>query len=690
MLTNNRICISYCLEIEKDKFLKQNNGDFDTKIIISNESVDVLNWWISHVESSFKPLVRKDPEIILKTDSSKTGWGGVVDNTQLQTKGFWSYEEQKLHINYLELKAAFLALKCFCSTKSDKHVRIYMDNMVAVTYIDKMGGRIQSLNTLTREIWQWCIHRNIWLSACHLPGKTNVEADKLSRSNNTDLEWKLNTNVFMCINSIYGPHDIDLFASRINHQLSRYISYLPDPNAEAHGRKSYPKTDFGGSRNNLNSTFVEHSTLVPSNTASYCSGFLHNTQGKRTTVVDTANRSSKETSVEKTDFGCLQIVGQIVQNTGLSKKAAEIVISSWRQSTQKQYWTYLKKWCTFCCQRKIDIFTPTEVDVVEFLTVLYESGVGYSSINTARSALSSYLTLGKTLPIGQWPLVKRFLRGVYNKRPMFPRYQQTWDVNVVLEFLITLSPVKLLSLRCLTLKLVMLLALVTGQRIQTLHCVDLDFMKITKDNVVIEINEVLKTSKPGKHLSPICLPAFVDDTRLCIVTVLNAYIERTSAIRTSQKLFVTFVKPYHHPTKSTISNWIKLVLKLAGVNTSVFKTHSTRGASTSAALRAGVSVNSILKSAGWTNESTFRQFYNRPVTVQEYNDNYSVRSTSEDGIPVWSMKPSQVLKLNMAHPKISMSLKRSADESEVIRHPANGKNGLKISISTPKPKMDNL
>ncbi|CAC5422081.1 unnamed protein product [Mytilus coruscus] len=171
----------------------------------------------------------------------------------------------------------------------------------------------------------------------------------------------------------------------------------------------------------------------------------------------------------------------------------------------------------------------------------------------------------------------------------------------------------------------MLLALVTGQRIQTLHCVDLDFMKITKDNVIIEINEILKTSKPGKHLSPISLPAFVEDSRLCIVTVLNAYIERTSAIRTSQKLFVTFVKPYHHPTKSTISNWIKLVLKLAGVNTSIFKTHSTRGASTSAALKAGVSVNSILKSAGWTNESTFRQFYNRPVTVQEYNDNYSVR-----------------------------------------------------------------
>jgi hypothetical protein len=91
--------------------------------------------------------------------------------------------------------------------------------MVAVYYIDKMGGRIESLNSLTKDIWQWCIKRNIWLSVCHLPGKVNIEADRLSRSTNIDLEWKLNTKVFHEINSLYGPHDIDLFASRINHQL---------------------------------------------------------------------------------------------------------------------------------------------------------------------------------------------------------------------------------------------------------------------------------------------------------------------------------------------------------------------------------------------------------------------------------------------------------------------------------------
>ena len=73
---------------------------------------------------------------------------------------------------------------------------------------------------------------DIWLSACHLPGKVNIEADRLPRSTKIDIEWKLNTKIFHEINSLYGLHETDLFASRINHQLPRYVSYLPDYNAQ--------------------------------------------------------------------------------------------------------------------------------------------------------------------------------------------------------------------------------------------------------------------------------------------------------------------------------------------------------------------------------------------------------------------------------------------------------------------------
>ena len=79
-----------------------------------------------------------------------------------------------------------------------------MDNTVAVTYINKMGGKIKTLNDLTRQIWHWCIVKNIWISACHVAGVENKEADFLSRDKNSDMEWMLNTEVFQLVQKIFG------------------------------------------------------------------------------------------------------------------------------------------------------------------------------------------------------------------------------------------------------------------------------------------------------------------------------------------------------------------------------------------------------------------------------------------------------------------------------------------------------
>lgn len=45
-----------------------------------------------------------------------------------------------------------------------------------------------------------------------------------------------------------------------------------------------------------------------------------------------------------------------------------------------------------------------------------------------------------------------------------PKYTEIWDVSIVLEYLQSLSPVDTLSLKELTLKLVVLILLVSGQR----------------------------------------------------------------------------------------------------------------------------------------------------------------------------------------------------------------------------------
>ena len=63
---------------------------------------------------------------------------------------------------------------------------------------------------------------------------------------------------------------------------------------------------------------------------------------------------------------------------------------------------------------------------------------------------------------------------------------------------------------------------------------------------------------------------------------------------------------------ATLSQWVKNCLLEAGIDNKVFRAHSTRGAATSAALRAGFSIPEIVRLADWTNESTFK-FYYRPV-----------------------------------------------------------------------------
>ena len=72
---------------------------------------------------------------------------------------------------------------------------------------------------------------------------------------------------------------------------------------------------------------------------------------------------------------------------------------------------------------------------MNFLAELFQSGAGYSAVNTARSALSSILMLPGNTTFGSHPLVSRLLKGVFELRPALPKYQSIWDISVVLNML---------------------------------------------------------------------------------------------------------------------------------------------------------------------------------------------------------------------------------------------------------------
>ena len=91
----------------------------------------------------------------------------------------------------------------------------------------------------------------------------------------------------------------------------------------------------------------------------------------------------------------------------------------------------------------------------------------------------------------------RLLKGIYHLRSPLPRYSLTWDVVKVTSYLRTLFPLEQLKLKTLTMKTVMLCALSSAQREQTLCALDLNCKKQSQDCLSFVIAEHLKTSKPG-------------------------------------------------------------------------------------------------------------------------------------------------------------------------------------------------
>ena len=218
------------LEYDKIQALKCSAGNFDALMCLGSNAHSELQWWIANIMTCFNPIKIKPYSHLLSTDASQLGWGAHFGN--IATGGHWKPQESLFHINELELMAVLFGLQCFCSQMSSVHIRVRSDNITAATYINNFGG-VRSLNChkITKQIWSWCLERNIHISAEHLPGSENTVADSASRIFNDNTEWTIDSDVYSRVVEQYGPFSIDFFASRLNAKQSVYASWQPDPEA---------------------------------------------------------------------------------------------------------------------------------------------------------------------------------------------------------------------------------------------------------------------------------------------------------------------------------------------------------------------------------------------------------------------------------------------------------------------------
>ena len=216
----------------KNRVLRQ-SGSLDTLITLDEETRKDLSFWIFDLHTqNGKSIMLPTAQVVISTDASRTGWGATSEGVSLG--GHWTREESNQHINFLELKAAFLGLKGFASSLELQHIRLLMDSSTAIAFINKKGGtHSKMLSDLSLLIWSWCLKRKLSIYAEHIPGVLNGLADSLSRRRPDFSDWTLNHHVFEILLKRWGPLDVDLFAARHNTQLKSFFSYHPDPEALA-------------------------------------------------------------------------------------------------------------------------------------------------------------------------------------------------------------------------------------------------------------------------------------------------------------------------------------------------------------------------------------------------------------------------------------------------------------------------
>lgn len=223
----------YTKQMERCKYLALLQSEsYDSYMKLPSNLHPDFHWWLKCIQYAVNPI--RDDRYCMEifSDASKKGWGAACGEDT--ASGQWSSDEASMHINYLELMAAFFGLKVFAKDQNNCQILLRIDNTTAISYVNRMGGvRFPHLNQVTKDLWQWCESRNIYVFASYISSRDNEVADAESRRSHPDTEWELNDYAFNKIVSKLGIPDIDLFASRINTKCNAYVSWHRDPGAYA-------------------------------------------------------------------------------------------------------------------------------------------------------------------------------------------------------------------------------------------------------------------------------------------------------------------------------------------------------------------------------------------------------------------------------------------------------------------------
>ena len=439
-----------------------------------------LRWWLDPGNVlKGQPLHPLRHALQLFTDASNEGWGAHLGD--FTASGLWSTQESALHINLLELKAVLLALKRFEQLCWNQTILVCSDNTTVVSYINKEGGmKSGSLCALLWRLLMWCNQRQIVLRARHISGHLNVIADKLSRHGQViQMEWSLLQEVFDQICRKWHKPEVDLFATRFNHKLPRFVSPVPDLLAWKVDALSVPWQNLDAYvfppvalLGKVVSKLIDqgfHRVILIAPGWPNMPWFWDLVSMSSRKLIDSTLQSVPSQRPSQSESACMAPGAFAIQQAGFSEEVATRIEAPQRRSTRAVYeskWAVFVRWCE---EHKVDFGSPSIKQIADFLLFLFQEKQP-STIDGYRTAIADKIGNGQ-VNIGKDENLTRLLDSFHRDKPKGRRGVPSWNLSLVLHQLTKppFEPLRKASLKHLTFKTVFLLALGSGKRRSEIH-----------------------------------------------------------------------------------------------------------------------------------------------------------------------------------------------------------------------------
>ncbi|MCG8432340.1 MAG: hypothetical protein MJA29_14375, partial [Candidatus Omnitrophica bacterium] len=207
----------------------QKSDNWERFLPFPNSLVAHLEWWMDRGNTAQGvPLGAFRPDLTLFTDASLWGWGATLNQSAVSQP--WCQADALRHSNVREMLAVIRAVEWFSRLLQGQKTLICSDNRATIANINKQGSvKAWGLTDLAWDFWSLVDGLGMDVQARFIPGHLNVAADQCSRGNQTiSTEWSIDPAVLTAIWSSWGTPDVDLFATRWNRKLAKFVSPVPD------------------------------------------------------------------------------------------------------------------------------------------------------------------------------------------------------------------------------------------------------------------------------------------------------------------------------------------------------------------------------------------------------------------------------------------------------------------------------